>query len=47
MFVIPLVILGVDGVRPHQHVNDSKYVSASTITISWDSLTMSVYQLLD
>ncbi|KAI0343625.1 hypothetical protein BDW22DRAFT_1356095 [Trametopsis cervina] len=25
MFVIPLMILGIDGVRPHQHINDSNF----------------------
>jgi hypothetical protein len=23
LFVSPLVILGIDGVRPHQHINES------------------------
>ncbi|KAJ3554309.1 hypothetical protein NM688_g3178 [Phlebia brevispora] len=25
MFVVPLLVLGVDGIRPHQHVNDSNF----------------------
>ena len=28
LFAVPLVILAIDGVRPHHHINDTMYVQS-------------------
>jgi hypothetical protein len=38
MFTVPLLILGIDGVRPHHHINENPFWTGKRLFRFWKRL---------